>query len=292
MKFSLKCKKQWFDLFISPHAALRSYLQQNKIIKIIYARIFEPIQGFELRPLVDAHVPFNGGLRTRPTEPESQKQKVSRGVGAHNFCTHTNKRAQEKRSRVCVSPACFGWEADISKRTFRIFSLCSLETFVSKRFGLVGRWRWHNFTCLNPVSWVFLSLISSKWRVSKSDWHTRCPGAEAHRTQEGREPRTPAALPGWCACWTACCWDIWPGICGYRTHRGSTATAGWTLMEIITRASSVRRTLIPWMPRCAAAPARCATAARLRTHGWTRAAAPTTGRWTTLSLQRVSLVFF
>lgn len=133
MKFSLKCKKQWFDLFISPHAALRSYLQQNKLIKIMYARIFEPIQGFELRPLVDAHVPFNGGLRTRPTEPESQKQKVSRGVGAHNFCTHTNKRAQEKRRGAeCVWVLRVLDEKLIFPREHSGFSHCAVWKLLSQ----------------------------------------------------------------------------------------------------------------------------------------------------------------
>lgn len=97
---------------------------------------------------------------------------------------------------------------------------------------------------------------------------------------------------GWCASGTACCWDIWPGTCAYRTPRESTATAGWTLTGTTMRAFSVRKTLTPWTRPCAAAPARCATVALPRTHAWTRGSAPTTGRWTTQSLLRVSSRYF
>lgn len=91
---------------------------------------------------------------------------------------------------------------------------------------------------------------------------------------------------GCCGCWAACCSDTWPGT---WTRRASTATAGWTPPGTIMRVSSVRRTSTRRTPPCAAAPARCATAARPRTRGSTRAAAPTTGRWTTPSTLHVSL---
>ena len=64
--------------------------------------------------------------------------------------------------------------------------------------------------------------------------------------------------------------------------------AGWTAMGITTRAFSVRRTLIPWTPLCAAGPAPCGTAARPWTHGWTKEAAPMIESWRTRSLQPVS----
>lgn len=164
-------------------------------------------------------------------------------------------------------------------RGFFFFSNYSLVTFVWKRFGC----------CKNDGDMTLPRVeFPFQWKVFNPHWFARRWGAEAHRTQGTVKP---SSSQGWCACSAACCWDIWPGICGYRTRRGSTATAGWTLKGITMRASSVRRTLTPRTPPCAAAPARCGTAARPRTHGWIRAAAPTTGRWTTPSLHRVSLEF-
>lgn len=87
--------------------------------------------------------------------------------------------------------------------------------------------------------------------------------------------------PVWCACWIAWSWGIWHGICGYLMPKESTATAGWTAVEITMRAFSVRKTLTRRTPRCAAGAARCATAARPRTRVSTRGPAQTTERWRT-----------
>lgn len=132
-------------------------------------------------------------------------------------------------------------------------------------------------------------LDALKMKVPKVSARSSCLTLSTRTwTRTGSERRATDRPPGWSVCWTACCWGIWPGTCGSLTPRGSTATAGWTPVGIITRAFSVPRTLTRRTPPCAAAPARCATAALPRRRGWIRAAAPTTGRWTTPSSQRVS----
>lgn len=145
------------------------------------------------------------------------------------------------------------------------------------------------------ISHVWICISGSrtsgciKMKVPKVSARSSCLTLSTRTwTRTGSERRATDRPPGWSVCWTACCWGIWPGTCGSLTPRGSTATAGWTPVGIITRAFSVPRTLTRRTPPCAAAPARCATAALPRRRGWIRAAAPTTGRWTTPSSQRVS----
>ncbi|XP_049609653.1 protein shisa-3 homolog isoform X1 [Syngnathus scovelli] len=87
-----------------------------------------------------------------------------------------------------------------------------------------------------------------------------------------------ASSPGWCGWLAASCSDTSRGICGSRTRRGSTATAGWTPTATTTTAFSVRRTLTRPTPPCAAVRARCATAAPLQTRALSKTVARTTGR--------------